>query len=76
MILGVLRVSADLESSAPPNKALVIKPDPLGSGAASLVARPGFGDGALEEGAVPAPLSFFALAAVWSFESMSIASGD
>jgi hypothetical protein len=76
MMLGVLRASGDLESSAPPNKAVVINPDPWGSGGASLVARPGFGDGALEDGAVAAPFSFLALDAIGSFESMSMASED
>ena len=50
------------ELSSTPNRAPVIRPEPCGSGGgtASLAARAGLGDGALEGVAVGVLLSFFA----------------
>jgi hypothetical protein len=68
------------ELSSTPNSAPVIRPDPCGKGGgASLAARAGFGDGALE--AVGVPFSFldtfvaFTGGALVVSESISIATG-
>ena len=78
MILGVVRESDEFDESSPPNSALVIRPDPWGRGGASLAALAGFGDGAVDDGAVVLPFSFLPdglfTAAIPSFESTSIAS--
>lgn len=64
MMLGVVRESDELPESSTPNSALVIRPDPCGSGGgASLAARAGLGEGALDDGAVAEPFSFLAAGA-------------
>jgi hypothetical protein len=62
MMLGVDFDDPDVaELSSTPKRAPDISPDPCGSGGGgSLAARDGVGDGALDGGAVDAPLSFLA----------------
>lgn len=52
-MLGEVRDEPEGRVSSVPNSALEINPEPWGSGGgASLTGREGFGDAALEEGAV------------------------
>lgn len=52
-MLGEVRDEPEERVSSVPNRALEINPEPWGNGgAASLTGRAGFGDAALEEGAV------------------------